>query len=84
MLKNNQMNMMINALGGNFNGLIQNILQGRMQGTPLMQQFNKMMYGKSSAEQLQTLINSAQSMGIDINEKCFTKSQLANMGIKIQ
>ena len=74
---------MMSALGGNFNAVVQNLLTGRMEGTPLMQQYNKMMKGKSPADQIQTLLNSAQSMGIDINEKCFTKSQLANLGIKI-
>lgn len=74
---------MMSALGGNFNSLIQGLLSGKMQGHPLMQQFNQMMGGKSQSQQFQTLLNSAQSMGIDINEKCFTKSQLANMGIKL-
>ena len=74
---------MMSALGGNFSSVIQNLLSGRMEGSPLMQQYNKMMKGKSPTDQVQTLLNSAQSMGIDINEKCFTKSQLANLGIKL-
>ena len=80
---NKPLNLMMNALSGNYNGLIQNLLTGKFEGTPLMQQFNQMMKGKTPADQIQTLLNSAESMGIDINEKCFTKSQLANLGIKI-
>ena len=80
---NNPISLIMSALGGNFNSVIQNLMTGRMQGHPLMKQFNKMMNGKSPTEQFQTILNSAQSMGIDINEKCFTKAQLANMGIKI-
>lgn len=80
---NNPLSLIMSALGGNLNSVIQNLMAGRMQGHPLMQQFNKMMNGKSPTEQFQTILNSAQSMGIDINEKCFTKAQLANMGIKI-
>lgn len=82
-MQNNPLNLMMSALGGNFSSVVQNLLSGRMEGSPLMQQYNKMMKGKSPTDQVQTLLNSAQSMGIDINEKCFTKSQLANLGIKL-
>ena len=72
-----------NAMSGNIGNIIQAVISGKFANSPLMKQYQTMMQGKSQSEQIQTLLNSAKSMGIDIDEKCFTKSQLANLGIKI-
>lgn len=82
-MQNNPLSMLTAATSGNLTGLIQNVLMGKLQNHPLMSQYNQMFKGKSQEEQLQTLINSAKSFGIDVNEKCFTKEQLKTIGINI-
>lgn len=47
-----------------------------------MNLFNQMMNGKSNAEKWDTLLNAANSKGIDINEKRITEEQLRKLGFK--
>ena len=69
------------------NSLISNLaigfLQGKFANHPLMKQVQSMLQGKSRQEQIQTLINTAQTLGLDINEKRFTAEQLQRLGIKL-
>lgn len=55
--------------------------QGLLQRNPMMGLFNQMMGGKNRQQQIQTLLNSAQSKGIDINERRFTKQDLMALGL---
>lgn len=41
-----------------------------------------MMGGKDRQAQIQTLLNSAQSKGIDVNKKMFTEEDLRALGLK--
>lgn len=41
-----------------------------------MNLFNQMMNGKSREEQIQTLLNSAQNRGMDINQKIFSQQDV--------
>ena len=65
------------------NSLITGFIQGQFANHPLMKQVQSMLQGKSRQEQIQTLINTAQSLGLDINEKRFTAEQLQQLGIKL-
>lgn len=65
------------------NSLITGFLQGQFANHPLMKQVKAMLQGKNRQEQIQTLINTAQTLGIDINEKRFTAEQLQRLGIKL-
>lgn len=47
-----------------------------------MNLFNQMMHGKSRSEQIDTLLNAAQSKGIDINAKQFTEDQVRKFGLR--
>lgn len=69
---------MNNMLGS----LIQQVIAGKMQNNPMMGMFNQMMKGKSKEQQIQTLLNSAKSKGIDINAKQFTEQDLKMLGLK--
>jgi hypothetical protein len=40
------------------------------------------MQNKTPQQKVQTLINSAQSRGFDINKKCFTEQDLRQLGVK--
>lgn len=64
------------------NKMLQEIMAGRMQGTPMMNLFNQMMSGKSQQEKIQTLLNSARSKGIDINKKIFSENDLKSLKLK--
>ena len=55
---------------------------GQFNNSPQMQMFNQMMSGKNKQEQMQTLINLAQSRGLDINQKIFNESDLQMLGLK--
>jgi hypothetical protein len=44
--------------------------------------FNQMMNGKNSQQQIETLLNSAKSKGIDINAKTFSEADLRMLGLK--
>lgn len=57
-------------------------MMGQFNNSPQMQMFNQMMSGKSKQEQMQTLINLAQSRGVDINQKIFNESDLQMLGLK--
>lgn len=57
-------------------------MQGMLQKNPMMNLFNQMMGGKDKQAQIQTLLNSAQSKGIDINKKMFTEEDLRALGLK--
>ena len=65
------------------NSLITGLIQGQFANHPLMKQVPSMLQGKSRQEQIQTLINTAQTLGLDINEKRFTAEQLQRLGIKL-
>ena len=65
------------------NSLITGLRQGKFANHPLMKQVQAMLQGKSRQEQIQTLINTAQTLGLDINEKRFTAEQLQRLGIKL-
>jgi len=65
------------------NSLINMVMSGAMQNNPLMKDFNKIMGGKSTDEQIKTLINLAQNKGFDINKKMFSAEDLKNLGLNI-
>ena len=65
------------------NSLITGLIQGQFANHPLIKQVQSMLQGKSRQEQIQTLINTAQTLGLDINEKRFTAEQLQRLGIKL-
>lgn len=62
--------------------LINMLLKGQIQNHPMMAQFNQMMQGKSSEQQLQTILNMAKSKGIDINAPLLTEQQARQLGLK--
>lgn len=68
------------------NGLLQKIMSQMMNGAlnnnPMMGLFQQMMSGKSKEQQIQTLLNSAKSQGLDVNEKCFSEQDLRQLGLK--
>lgn len=47
----------------------------------MMGLFNQMMQGKSKGQQIETLLNSAKSKGIDVNKKMFTEADLRALGL---
>lgn len=57
-------------------------MAGMFNNHPLMKQFNQMMAGKNREQQAQTLLNLAQSRGIDINKKMFSEQDLKKFGLK--
>lgn len=65
------------------NSLISGFLQGQFANHPMMKQVQSMLQGKSRQEQIQTLMNTAQTLGFNINEKRFTAEQLQRLGIKL-
>lgn len=65
------------------NSLITGLMQGQFANHPIMKQVQSMLKGKSRQEQIQTLMNTAQTLGLDINEKRFTAEQLQRLGIKL-
>jgi hypothetical protein len=62
--------------------IIQQVMNGSMQNNPMMNIFNEMMRGKDKRQQIQTLLNSASSKGIDVNEKRFSEQDLKMLGLK--
>lgn len=56
-------------------------MQGQFQNNPLMGVFNQMMSGKNTQQQLQTLLNTAKSRGIDIDAKTFSAEDLRTLGL---
>ena len=69
-------------MNGMLSQMMGQMLQGRTQGHPMMQLFQQMMQNKTPQQKIQTLINSAQSRGFDINNKCFTEQDLKRLGLK--
>lgn len=65
------------------NNLFMNILQGQFNNHPLMKQAQAMLKGKSKKEKIQTLINTANTLGLDINEKRFSANDLKQIGINL-
>lgn len=64
------------------NMLINMFLKGQLQNHPLMAQFNQMMQGKNTQQQIQTILNMAKSKGIDINAPILTEQQARQLGLK--
>lgn len=56
-------------------------MQGQLQNNPMVGLFNQMMAGKTPEQQIQTLLNTAQSKGIDINAKTFSADDLRSLGL---
>ena len=46
-----------------------------------MQSFNQMMSGKTTDQQIQTLLNVAKSRGFDVNAKMFSEEDLKSFGL---
>lgn len=59
--------------------LMNNLLAGKYKNE--MASFNQMMSGKTPDQQVQTLLNMAQSRGFDINAKIFSDDDLKTFGI---
>jgi hypothetical protein len=57
-------------------------MSGALQNNPTMSLFNQMMSGKTRSAQMQTLLNSAKSRGLDINQKIFSEADLKALGLK--
>ncbi|MCQ2975150.1 MAG: hypothetical protein MJ211_10140 [Bacteroidales bacterium] len=65
------------------NNIINMVMSGAINNSPAMQEFNRLMGGKTQAQQFQTLINIAKNKGFDINEKRFNAEDLRKLGIKL-
>lgn len=68
-----------NFMGSLVNNLMTNLLNGKFKNE--MQSFNQMMSGKTTDQQIQTLLNMAKSRGFDINQKMFSEADLKAFGI---
>lgn len=68
----------MNALLGQ---IMNNFIMGKLNNIPQMQSFNQMMSGKTTDQQIQTLLNMAKSRGIDVNAKMFSEEDLRSFGI---
>lgn len=62
--------------------LIQQSMAGKFQNSPQMMMYKQMMEGKSSNQQIQTLINLAKSRGLDVNQKVFSEEDLKLLQLK--
>lgn len=58
------------------------MLQGQLKNNPLMQQFNQMMGGKDSSQQIQTLLNLAKTRGFNVDAKIFSEADIQSLGLK--
>ena len=58
-----------------------NFIMGKLNNIPQMQSFNQMMSGKTTDQQIQTLLNMAKSRGFDVNAKMFSEEDLKSFGI---
>lgn len=65
------------------NSLISGFLQGQFANHPMMKQAQSMLQGKNKQQQIETLLNTAKTMGLDINEKRFSAEELKRLGIKL-
>lgn len=68
-------------MNGMIQMLVQQVMSGQMQNSPQMQMFQQMMQGKNRSEQMQTLLNLAQSRGLDVNQKIFNENDLRSLGL---
>lgn len=66
-------------MNGMLSQLMNNLLAGKYKNE--MASFNQMMSGKTPDQQVQTLLNMAQSRGFDINAKMFSEDDLKTFGI---
>lgn len=66
-------------MNGMLSQLMNNLLAGKYKNE--MASFNQMMSGKTPDQQVQTLLNMAQSRGFDINAKIFSDDDLKTFGI---
>lgn len=60
------------------------LLEGQFANHPLMKQAQNMLSGKSKQGQIETLLNTAKTLGLDLNEKRFSAEQLRSLGINIK
>lgn len=69
------------------NMLVNNLLANKLNSMPQYQQyvqsFNQMMNGKNDQQQMQTILNMAQSRGIDIHAPIITEQQAQQLGLNI-
>ena len=70
-------------MNGLINMLMNRLMTGQLQNMPQMQLFNQMMSGKTFEQQKQTILNMAQSKGLDINQKIFSEQDLKMFGLTI-
>lgn len=68
----------MNALLGQ---IMNNFIMGKLNNIPQMQSFNQMMSGKTTDQQIQTLLNMAKSRGFDVNAKMFSEEDLKSFGL---
>lgn len=68
----------MNALLGQ---IMNNFIMGKLNNIPQMQSFNQMMSGKTTDQQIQTLLNVAKSRGFDVNAKMFSEEDLKSFGL---
>lgn len=65
------------------NGLLQmvlnQIMSGQLENNPMMNMCKQMMQGKTKEQQIQTLLNAAQSRGFDINAKMFSEKDVKSL-----
>ncbi len=66
-------------MNGMLNLILNNFLSGKFKNE--MQSFNQMMSGKTTEQQVQTLLNMAKSRGFDINAKMFSEEDLKSFGL---
>lgn len=66
------------------NNLLMGLLEGQFANHPLMKQAQNMLSGKSKQGQIETLLNTAKTLGLDLNEKRFSAEQLRSLGINIK
>jgi hypothetical protein len=61
--------------------IMQRAMSQNLQGNPIFGMYQQMMQGKSSSEQLQTLLNLAKSRGVAEN-KIFSEEDLKTLGLR--
>lgn len=61
--------------------LMTNFKQGMLNNHPLAAQYRQMMQGKNPEQVWQTLVNSAQSRGMDVNQKMFSEEFVRGLGL---
>lgn len=66
-----------------FNNLLNSFMMGQLKNHPLMGDFTKLMQGKNPQQQWDTLMNFAQTNGVDINKKQFTREDLRKAGLNL-